>query len=118
MIYDAISTQDTQVACWGILSDSDGKLVVTRPLVEDIKEQNGKSVARVFGTVNDDTAGDTRVGEQLFGAFEKLLRNGDLKPNTIEVLPGGLAGIEGGLKRMGEGKVSGTKLVVRPTETA
>jgi hypothetical protein len=34
------------------------------------------------------------------------------------VLPGGLTGIVGGLKRMEEDKISGVKLVVRPEETA
>jgi hypothetical protein len=40
-----------------------------------------------------------------------------IKPNPVEVLPGGLAGIEAGLTRMSENKVSGVKLVVRPPET-
>jgi hypothetical protein len=36
----------------------------------------------------------------------------------VEVLPGGLHGIVGGLDRMAEGKISGKKLVVKPQETA
>jgi hypothetical protein len=35
----------------------------------------------------------------------------------VEVLPGGLAGIVGGLERMAADSVSGKKLVARPQET-
>lgn len=40
-----------------------------------------------------------------------------IQPNEIEVVPGGLAGIVGGLERLKQNKVSGKKLVVRPQET-
>ena len=40
-----------------------------------------------------------------------------LQTNQVEVLPGGLEGIVGGLERLREGKISATKLVVRPQET-
>lgn len=123
VIYDAIATSETQVVCWGILSNLGGKLVVTKPLEKEIKPDNnedkehGKTVVEVFGTVNDDVAGDVPLGEGLFGALESMLRDGDLKPNSVEVLPGGLAAIEGGLKRMKDGKVSGIKLVTKVAET-
>ena len=39
------------------------------------------------------------------------------QPNRVEVLPNGLAGIPEGLKRIRNGEVSGTKLVVRVEET-
>lgn len=41
-----------------------------------------------------------------------------IKPNHVEVLPGGLAGIPEGLKRLEEGRVSAVKLVAHPQETA
>jgi hypothetical protein len=40
------------------------------------------------------------------------------QPNRVEVVPGGLGGIETGLKKLAENKVSGKKLVVRVQETA
>ena len=40
------------------------------------------------------------------------------QPNRVEVLPDGLAGIPEGLDRLKENKVSGTKLIARPQETA
>ena len=39
------------------------------------------------------------------------------QPNRVTVLPNGLAGIPEGLKRIRNGEVSGTKLVVRVEET-
>jgi hypothetical protein len=40
-----------------------------------------------------------------------------LQPANFEVIPGGLRGVEEGLKRIDEGKVSGVKLIVRLEET-
>jgi hypothetical protein len=48
----------------------------------------------------------------------KLLSDGIVRPlSTLEVKPGGLAGIPVGLQRLEEGKVSGTKLMGHPQET-
>ena len=41
-----------------------------------------------------------------------------MQPNRVEVLPNGLAGIPDGLERMKQDKVSGTKLIAHPQETA
>ena len=40
-----------------------------------------------------------------------------LKPNNVEVLPGGLGGVQAGLDRLEKGDVSISKLVIRPQET-
>lgn len=39
------------------------------------------------------------------------------QPNKVEVLPGGLAGIDGGLERLYTKTVSGLKLVAHPRDT-
>ncbi|KAL5486255.1 hypothetical protein ACEPAI_7301 [Sanghuangporus weigelae] len=49
---------------------------------------------------------------------DKLAGNNAIRPNRIEVLPNGLAGISHGLDRLKKNKVSGSKLVARPLETA
>lgn len=41
-----------------------------------------------------------------------------VQPNKVEVLPNGLAGIPDGLNRLKDNKVSGTKLIAHPQETA
>ncbi|KAK1229339.1 hypothetical protein PQX77_007593 [Marasmius sp. AFHP31] len=53
----------------------------------------------------------------LAGALGGLLESGVIKPNRVEKVPGGLAGILDGLARLQENKVSGVKLVVDPSET-
>ena len=40
-----------------------------------------------------------------------------IQPIKVEVVPGGLDGVRGGLERLEEQKVSGVKLVVHPQET-
>ena len=39
------------------------------------------------------------------------------QPNRVEVVPGGLAAIPAGLKRLEKNEVSGAKLVVHPQES-
>lgn len=121
IIYDAISTPDSQVACWSLLS-AGGTIVTTLPPSKDIgepgvKDEDGKFVAWVMGSVHDDTMGDAKLGEEMFGVLEKMLSDGEVRPNKAEVLEGGLAGIEEGLHRLLAGKVSGAKLVTRVLET-
>jgi len=50
--------------------------------------------------------------------FEGWLGRGMLKPNNVEVLPGGLEGVQTGFDRLEKGDVSMSKLVIRPQKTA
>ncbi|KAI0326872.1 hypothetical protein GY45DRAFT_1328443 [Cubamyces sp. BRFM 1775] len=58
-----------------------------------------------------------RVGVELYARLTEWLQTGKLVPNKVEVLPNGLAGIPGGLKRLENNMVSGKKLIARPHET-
>ena len=97
-------------------------------------EKAGKRVVHVWGNVQP--AQMRATGVELYKRLPGWLESGAIrvrgfalcgrgwltsacavKPNKVEVLPGGLAGIPEGLKRMEEDKVSGTKLVARPQET-
>lgn len=40
------------------------------------------------------------------------------QPNRVEVVEGGLSGIPNGLERLFRGDLNGSKLIVRPQETA
>ncbi|ETW83489.1 quinone oxidoreductase 19 [Heterobasidion irregulare TC 32-1] len=55
-------------------------------------------------------------GAALYGKLTALLEEEAIKPNNMDVLPDGLAGIPDGLKRL-LGGVSGVKLVAHPQET-
>ncbi|KAI0649876.1 GroES-like protein [Trametes meyenii] len=76
---------------------------------------DGKRVGYVYGSARLPYTRETGVA--MFRAITEWLEKGLLKPNPVEVLPNGLAGIEGGLSRMRANQISGTKLVARPQET-
>lgn len=75
-------------------------------------------MALVFGSPNDAMGGDAKLGAKMWKDLERMLREGEIRPNRVEVLPGGLGGVEEGIQRMAERKVSGVKVVVRVDETA
>ncbi|KAI0051049.1 NAD(P)-binding protein, partial [Auriscalpium vulgare] len=118
LVYDAISEADSQKASWEIAAPQ-GIVIVTRaPVVGKIGQEaeDGKRVFYTYGVVH--TADNQEKGGILYRVLPSLLAEGLIKPNAVEVLPGGLAGIVGGLERLKAGKVSGVKLVAHPQETA
>ncbi|KAF8575474.1 GroES-like protein [Ramaria rubella] len=113
IVYDAVS-EDTQEQAWNILA-SNGTLILVLPGKEVLKNgEDGKKHISIFGNVHI----QRELGKSLYANLTGLLQSGKIKPNRVEVIPGGLGGIVSGLKRMEENKVSGVKLVVRPQETA
>jgi hypothetical protein len=132
--YDAWSGPETQQALHDLLAPG-GRLALV--LHQQVTARDGKKLFFVHGSVHLPANRALSVG--IFGALEGLLAEGaikvrsqsplkswrdcradspDTQPTAVEVLPGGLAGIVGGLERMAADKVSGKKLVVRPQETA
>ncbi|KAA1476199.1 GroES-like protein [Dentipellis sp. KUC8613] len=117
--YDAISSEDSQKAAWALLAPR-GSLVITvvpsaavgKPGEE---AEDGKRVAHVFGNVN--APENAAFGDALYAVLTGLLERGDIKPNKVELLEGGLAGLAKGTERAGKGEVSAVKLVVHPQET-
>ena len=114
VIYDAISEPDTQRATAALLAP-EGTLVLVHTALADLDLADGRKTKLVFGSVFHPA--NIAIGTGLFANLEKYLEDGDITPNRVEVLAGGLKGIVGGLKRLEEGTVSGVKLVVRPGET-
>ncbi|EIW54863.1 GroES-like protein [Trametes versicolor FP-101664 SS1] len=98
-----------------------GALATISPQAQMLPEDvvnigDGKRLSFVFGSARLPYTVETGVA--MFKALSGWLEKGLLKPNPVEVLPNGLAGINEGLARMKANKVSGTKLVARPQETA
>lgn len=94
-----------------------GTLVIYRPRIEEkLALPEGARTKFIFGSpfLPENQA----VGEGMYAALGQWLKDGDVKPNRVEILEGGFAGIPGGLERLAAGKVSGIKLVARPRETA
>ncbi|KAI0794255.1 GroES-like protein [Fomes fomentarius] len=119
--YDSIGDVETQHLAYDALA-ADGALVVTQPfsekvLAEKVERDGGsKKIARPFASFA--MPGNKKLGEEVYARLTEWLEKGVVVPNRVEVLPGGLAGVLEGTDRMKNGMVSGTKLVVRPQETA
>lgn len=124
VIYDTIVSKESQLACWSILAPA-GQLLLAHPAPpkevlggDGFVDDDGRRVVGVAGSVhNDEAGGDTRLGKSLFGALEGMVRDGDVKPSKVELLPKGLLGIPEGVERLMAGKVSGRKLVARIADT-
>ncbi|TBU25010.1 GroES-like protein [Dichomitus squalens] len=117
-VYDAISLADTQSLAYEALAPGGSLVIVLPELIpsELKKSSDGKKVANVFGNVQHPEC--RPCGEELYKRLTVWLEKGIVKPNKVEILPGGLAGIPEGLARLEAFKVSGTKLIARPQETA
>ncbi|KAA1477144.1 GroES-like protein [Dentipellis sp. KUC8613] len=120
VVYDAISSDDSQRASWDILAPNGAMVVTTgmrQPVVGKPGEdaEDGKHLARVYGSV--DAVKDVEFGNQLYASLTELLESGALKPNQVEILPNGLAGVPDAVARFGRGAISGAKLVARVGET-
>lgn len=113
VIFDAISIASTQETAYEILA-SGGKLVLVHP--SSIPQDKVKADKTVINT--GVLAPDNKpVIENLYKRLTQHLASGDIKPNAVELLPGGLAGIAKGLEKMKNDAISGKKLVAHPQET-
>ncbi|KAL0069702.1 hypothetical protein AAF712_003364 [Marasmius tenuissimus] len=90
-----------------------GILVSAVFIPPEIKFTDGKKGTMTNGSVHV----YKEFGFGLMGALGGLLESGVIKPNRIEKIPGGLAGITDGLAKLQNNQVSGVKLVVDPAET-
>lgn len=137
LVYDAISHADTQQLAYGILAPGGHLIIVLPDLVPAEKKNAGdnKTVVSVAGSVQ--MPENRALGVALYSRLTEWLETGklvvrlhpkislhessfdsfNLKPNRVEVLPGGLVGIIDGLERMKKDLVSGTKLIAHPQET-
>lgn len=114
LVFDTISAPPTQQAGYDLLSEG-GHLIIVVP--EMLKPVEGRNVtySMVHGIWG--TPFNVEIGRELHKHMTALLADGSIKPNRVEVLPGGLRGVFGGLERLKAGSVSGTKLIAHPHET-
>jgi len=110
VVYDAISSAETQAIALDITGPN-AKILLTLPKSEKL-DFGERTVVNTFGNVH----AQRKLGIQLYSVLPGLLESGDIKPNRVEVLKGGLGAIPAGLERMEKGEVSGVKLVVNPWE--
>ncbi|KAI0324002.1 GroES-like protein [Cubamyces sp. BRFM 1775] len=88
----------------------------SRAIPEDVANPgDGKRLGFVYGSPY--LPYTREAGVAMYKQITGWLQKGILKPNPVEVLPNGLAGIPEGLERMKANKISGKKLVALPQET-
>ncbi|CAA7261873.1 unnamed protein product [Cyclocybe aegerita] len=117
ILFDAVSNEESQKAGLGLLAPG-GRLVTVLPLAINLKADDNKSVVSVTtGAASAVPANGKILADFWHNHIARLLESGDIKPNRVEVLPNGLAGIPEGLRRLETNQVSGVKLVVHPHET-
>ncbi|KAI0078011.1 GroES-like protein [Panus rudis PR-1116 ss-1] len=118
VIYDAFAIPETQKLGYDLLAPGGALVVALKPVLdrEQARKEN-KKIAFTYGWLH--IPPNDKIGMELLrDKIPEWLRSGDIKPNNVEVIPGGIDGVLVGLERLRNNQVSGKKLVVRPQETA
>ncbi|KAJ7777417.1 chaperonin 10-like protein [Mycena metata] len=111
LVFDAVHAAVTQAEV--DLLAPNGTLVSAGPLHDELLFEGGRRATAIVGSVHI----HRELGKEMNKRLGGILEAGVIKPVRVEKLSAGLAGVADGLDRMLRGQVSGTKLVVNPTET-
>ncbi|KAA1467076.1 GroES-like protein [Dentipellis sp. KUC8613] len=121
VVYDAIGSEETQRAGWGLLGDGGALVCVSEPVVReaDVELDRGRQVVWVWGAVTllDKEEAGRKWADGMYAGIEMLLAEGKLKPNRWRAVDGGLGGIPDMVEKVGTLQVSGVKIVARIDET-
>ncbi|GAA6043353.1 hypothetical protein JCM8097_008046 [Rhodosporidiobolus ruineniae] len=130
--FDCVSengTLEVIAEALGCLSAQDGKGKATPKVTYilpasdeqmQLYKKHGVGFQRTMCAVayGDDLWGDESIfAEHWFDRLGEWLERGEFKAQKVTVVPGGLAGVAEGLRRLKEGEVRGEKLVYRIAET-
>ncbi|KAF9218705.1 GroES-like protein [Gyrodon lividus] len=113
LVYDAVSHQDTQQLGYDVLAEG-GHIVIMLPSSIKEVQASGKKIVSVLGNVHQPE--HREIGRALARHLPGLIEAGEITPNQVEVVPGGLDGVAPGLERLKNNLVSGRKLIVHPRE--
>ncbi|KAF9528412.1 chaperonin 10-like protein [Crepidotus variabilis] len=115
IVFAALTNPETEKLAVSVL-DKGGILISSNPDVSEIATKAEVKIAKVLASPS--VPWNARLFTDFFtGKLTGWLERGDIKPNRVEIVEGGLAGVVGALKKLEENAVSGTKLVARPPET-
>lgn len=113
--FDAVSEKGSYQNICEVLDSEHGKLTLVLPgrKYEEVPpgvEKTTTTVGDVHGKLKD-------FGFVFFRYISKGLEEGWFKPHPQEVVPGGLEGVEEGLRNLKEGRASAVKYVFRIADT-
>jgi len=115
-VFDAISYPTTQKLGAELLAPGGTIGTVLPPVLSASELEGGKKVVHILGAPR--MPHNIELVDSLYhDHLEGWLERGVLKPNNMEVLPGGLEAVQAGFDRLEKGDVSMSKLVVHPQET-
>ncbi|KAJ3538748.1 hypothetical protein NM688_g6474 [Phlebia brevispora] len=116
VVLDAVAAEDTQQLGYEVLASGGTLLNVTLAhYIPEDQQTPDKRIIDIWG--NPFLPTRREISTSLYEHITALFSSGELKPNHVEVLPGGLAAIPAGLERLQKNEVSAVKLIVRPAET-
>jgi len=113
IVYDAVSSAETQQAGYDVLSPGGQLVVIQQPAVQTTAAD--KEINQVISTLG--LPFNAKIASEYFTHITRILAEGLIKPNKVQIVPGGLGAIPAALDKLEAGEVSGVKLVVHPEET-
>ncbi|KAI0342613.1 GroES-like protein [Trametopsis cervina] len=109
IVFDAIGDKATQEMGHDVLAPGGTLIIVIGCQIDESKRTKDKSVVVVFGSAHDPQ--QRALGVSMYSKMTELLEKGEIKPNNVEIVTGGLEGIPAALQKLQDGKVSACKLV-------
>ncbi|GAA6010111.1 hypothetical protein JCM11491_005872 [Sporobolomyces phaffii] len=120
-VYDAVSEHGSfEASTIALGKNGGGKYTHVLPISDEQVKSLPKGVTTHHELCNVAYGGtdeEKRHCEKYFDLLGEWLAKGEFKSQRVEVLPGGLAGVKEGLRRLKQGEVKGQKLVYRIAET-
>ena len=128
--FDAVSDHGSYENICKVLDHKSGKITLVLPgkdykeIPETVEKSTTTVGAAQIGTDSDPwqkktgmQTGNEEFAMAFFRYFARGLQKGFFKGHPYEVVPGGLAGIQGGLQNLKDGKASAVKYVFRLADT-
>ncbi|KAL8987674.1 MAG: hypothetical protein Q9177_003145 [Variospora cf. flavescens] len=120
--FDAISEHGSFTNICEVLDQETGQITLVLPgkdfsAIPKSIRRSTTYVGSVHSSVGTKERGDADFGFVMFRFFGRGLQEGWFRGHPHEVVPGGLAGVEGALRDLKEGKASAVKYVFRLEDT-
>lgn len=110
LIFDCYGRGENTVADGYDILSSGGRFITVNPGAIFPEDRDDVHHTTMSGTPYEPGQGE--FGKDMYAGLQVLLEEGKIVPNNVEIVSGGLYGIQNGLESLSQ--VSGKKLVVKP----